>query len=319
MAGGVVSRDQEYVSAFSLCGGFWYFEVCPGGLGKVGFVVVYCTNCGKQNSNSAKFCRYCGVSLAPVIASHSAPTLPYRVDPYSDPNARDYGWENSSEVLRRRRVARWESSESLGMFLSCVGVVAFVHALSLLLPGLERLLDGPLMWLLVAGMAAGYLFKLIWDRRLGISVTRSLVEIIVVGAVVYGFMYGSVWVAKNYVFTSGNVGSLIPSILPKTPTAGTEAGLEVKGTVSTAGLFMREGPGREYPEVKAYAEGDVVKVVGKEPGQGWVKVMAPDGRSGWMSVRFLRLSAGLERVPVVDVPPLPTPTKGDGGLKELAV
>ena len=275
--------------------------------------MVYCTNCGKQNENSAKFCRWCGASLAAVIASHSASTLPYRVgDPYADPNARNYALENSSRAMRRERFAIMESSESLGMFLSCVAVVAFIHALSLLLPGLERLLDGPLIWLLVAGMAAGIIFKLIWDRRLGVSVTRSLVEIVVVGAMVYGIMYGSVWAYKNYVVTPGNVGSLIPSILPgmKTPTVGKDGELEISGTISTAGLFMREGPGKEYREMRAYAEGTVVKVVGKEPGEGWVKVVGPDGRSGWMSMRFLRLSAGLERVPVVDVPPVPTPTKG---------
>ena len=272
--------------------------------------MLYCTNCGKQNENSAKFCRWCGASLAAVIASHAAPTLPYPVDRYSDPNARDYAMENSLRAIRKERFAISESKESLGIFLSCVGLVAFIHALSLVLPGLERLLDGPLIWMLVAGMAAGIIFKLVWDRRLGISVRRSLIEIVVVGAMVYGIMYGSVWVAKNYVFTPGNVGSLLPSILPKTPTAGATVGLEVSGTVASAGFFMREGPGTEYREMRAYTEGAVMKVVGKVAGQGWVKVEAPDGRSGWMSVRFLKLSAGLERVPVVDVPPVPTPTKG---------
>jgi hypothetical protein len=284
--------------------------------------VVYCTNCGKQNSNSAKFCRWCGASLSALIASHSASTLPYRVDTYPATSAPVYEQAKSTEPIDRRRVnrkARRKSNEGLAFFLFGIGPFAILHAISLGIPGFEGLLLGPLGWLLVAVAAIGAIIKVVWDRRLGIAVIRSLVEILVSGAVMYGSIYGSVWAYKNYVFTQENMASLIPSILPKTPTVGRDGELEVSGTVSTAGLFMREGPGKEYPEMRAYTEGTVVKVVGKEPGEGWVKVVAPDGRSGWMSMRFLRLNVGVERVPVVDVPPLPTPTKGDGGLKELAV
>lgn len=277
--------------------------------------MLYCTNCGKQNSSGAKYCRWCGASLAAVIDSHSAPTLPYRVDPYTAPSAPVYEQVKSTEPIDRRRLSRKakrESKAGLGLFLSGIGPIAIIHSLSLGIPGFERLLIGPLGWLFLAVAAVGAFVKVVWDRRIGMAVTRSLMEMVVLGALMYGLVYGSIWTFKNYIVTPENMASLIPSILAgvKTPTVGPGGDLEVSGTVSTAGLFMREGPGKEYREVRAYAEGTVMKVVGKEPGQGWVKVVAPDGRSGWMSVRFLRLSVGVERVPVVEVPPVPTPTKG---------
>jgi very-short-patch-repair endonuclease len=70
--------------------------------------------------------------------------------------------------------------------------------------------------------------------------------------------------------------------------------------VATANLNMRSGPGRDLPIVGTYPEGTALKVLGKDPTDYWLKVMAPNGKTGWMSGRFLKLSVQLSDVPVTD-------------------
>lgn len=83
------------------------------------------------------------------------------------------------------------------------------------------------------------------------------------------------------------------AILP----AGTGQGHDA--IVATANLNMRSGPGRDLPITGTFPEGTPLKVLGKDPTDYWIKVMAPNGETGWMSGRYLKLSVQLSDVPTV--------------------
>ena len=111
--------------------------------------------------------------------------------------------------------------------------------------------------------------------------------------------------------------SLVPDItlpslpqisLPRPPwdsgTPGTTTGSGPAATVNSAGLNMRAGPGRDYDSIGAYERGTTVQVLAQDGTGEWLKVTAPDGKTGWMSARFLAVEGGLAGVPV-EVPALP--------------
>jgi uncharacterized protein YgiM (DUF1202 family) len=76
-------------------------------------------------------------------------------------------------------------------------------------------------------------------------------------------------------------------------------------TVDSAGLNMRSGPGRDYDALDAYERGTRMQVVARDEAGEWLKVTAPDGKTGWMSSRFLVVQGDLDSVPVERNPPAP--------------
>jgi len=78
--------------------------------------------------------------------------------------------------------------------------------------------------------------------------------------------------------------------------------------VNTRLLNLRSGPGTEYPILGNYPQGTALRVLGKEPEGKWLKVRAPDGKEGWMLADYLVVNLALAKVPVVEIPPTPTPT-----------
>lgn len=91
------------------------------------------------------------------------------------------------------------------------------------------------------------------------------------------------------------------------PSASATLSLLSNATVNTSALNLRDGPGTIYPKVQNYKSGTVIKVLGKEPAEQWLKVETPDGKVGWMSTKYLRFSFNLSDVPVAEVPPTPLP------------
>jgi hypothetical protein len=76
----------------------------------------------------------------------------------------------------------------------------------------------------------------------------------------------------------------------------------ITATVDTTGLNLRSGPGTDYPSLGTYPKGTQLQAFGKDPTTTWLQVRHPSGAAGWMSIRFLKLSAPLESVPFAATP-----------------
>jgi heat shock protein HslJ len=84
---------------------------------------------------------------------------------------------------------------------------------------------------------------------------------------------------------------------------------EPTGTITAAdGVYVRSGPGTDYPDIGAVPFGATGEIIGRsEDSQWWVinvppTVQTPDGQ-GWVSAAFVDAS-NVENVPVVPAPPL---------------
>lgn len=100
----------------------------------------------------------------------------------------------------------------------------------------------------------------------------------------------------------------LPTPTPLTTSSVTPMRPLLMATVNTAALNLRTGPGTAYPVVQSYERGTVMTILGKESGEQWLRVEAPDGEVGWMAMRYLQLSTDLVNIAVVETPPIPTPT-----------
>jgi hypothetical protein len=83
--------------------------------------------------------------------------------------------------------------------------------------GLLNLLNGPLGLGLLVGAVAGLLLKIVFDLRFGYSLSRSLIETFVVGALAYGVVYGVMWYFTESFLNSGKPLFELSTIIP-TPT-----------------------------------------------------------------------------------------------------
>src|SRR5439155_18148903 len=84
-------------------------------------------------------------------------------------------------------------------------VVAMFHGLSVFIGGssMTKILNGSLGLLLLAGIFMAVIFKIIFDMRLGYSMTRSLLETILIGGLLYGGIYGIFWyLNENFMHSS---------------------------------------------------------------------------------------------------------------------
>lgn len=61
-------------------------------------------------------------------------------------------------------------------------------------------------------------------------------------------------------------------------------------TVAAAALNVRQGPGPGYQIMSVVAQGQSLAVTATAP--GWLQVLLPDGRSGWVDQRFTARAAG---------------------------
>lgn len=80
-----------------------------------------------------------------------------------------------------------QSREALGMFISCVGIIALLAGL------FPKLLIGMLGLILVAGAAISAILTVVLDIRFGKSLKKSLLGVLLVGAIVFGLIYGLIW------------------------------------------------------------------------------------------------------------------------------
>lgn len=125
-------------------------------------------------------------------------------------------------------------------------------------------------------------------------------------AAIYFFQDGEL-----YIDQAMDSGTLRFSALPEValPDPGTG---QASGTVSAPdGIFLRSGPGTNYPAVGTAPMGDTGTIVGVSEDGGWYVVSAPDFPGGqvWVSASFVT-ATGTENLPVVPAPPLPTGLTG---------
>ncbi len=87
---------------------------------------------------------------------------------------------------RRKRLAA-EFNESMGMFVSCIGGAAFLYSF---LPGL---LSGVLAWVLAGGVVLSAAAAIWENKRRGVGVLRTLIGVVLIGAMTWGLVYGCYW------------------------------------------------------------------------------------------------------------------------------
>jgi hypothetical protein len=88
-----------------------------------------------------------------------------------------------------------------------------------------------------------------------------------------------------------------------TPVATLPAPSDV-GTVASAVVNVRAGPGTNYPILMAVRGGDTFRVLGQDASGSWLYILLAGGRTGWL---FRPLTDYAASAPLVTAPPPPTP------------
>lgn len=83
----------------------------------------------------------------------------------------------------------------------------------------------------------------------------------------------------------------------------------ITGTVTSAALNVRSGPGTSYARLTSIPNGTVVTLLARSADATWVKVTLASGTVGWVNVSYLRLSAAISGLPVegASTPPVTPP------------
>ncbi len=81
----------------------------------------------------------------------------------------------------------------------------------------------------------------------------------------------------------------------------------VVNTGYTDFVTVRSGPGSLYEELGVLLPGQVVNIIGKTMAGDWLKIEYPKGNNGegWVFATYMTVSGG--EIPVVEIPPTPTP------------
>lgn len=88
--------------------------------------------------------------------------------------------------------------------------------------------------------------------------------------------------------------------LPPTPT-NTPEPVRLTAEVNAARLNMRTGPSILHDILNQYEKGDSVTVIGAAPGKEWLKVIAKDGKVGWIYVTFVTINGEVSLLPVLPI------------------
>ncbi|HEX8218465.1 MAG TPA: hypothetical protein VF914_04530 [Chloroflexia bacterium] len=147
----------------------------------------YCDNCGQPCGSAKNYCRGCGQPLAQAAYAGYV-----EVANLSEGIAT--GIEMAHGRMRRRQRAVDSSNDSLELYLKFVMVIAIIHGLAYMNGSSTlSLLNGNLGLVLYGGVFLGAVLKVIIDVRLGYSLGRSLLGVIIVGVFAYGCVFGIFW------------------------------------------------------------------------------------------------------------------------------
>jgi hypothetical protein len=126
--------------------------------------------------------------------------------------------------------------------------------------------------------------------------------------------FGSVFGTATPTPTSISLPTPLPSDTPR-PTEVPP--LEIEATVNAeAGLLLRTGPGKEFPQTAVLLKGARVVVFRRTADSAWVRVRVPATQGeGWVFGQYLSLNGDLTRVAVASAAesaPIPTPQPETG-------
>jgi hypothetical protein len=85
------------------------------------------------------------------------------------------------------------------------------------------------------------------------------------------------------------------------------------GTINTASLNVRQGPGTEYGIIGAAYRGNRILILGRTSDATWLQVEILASKIGWVATRLIDLPIAVATIPIVvvstpDLPPPPPPT-----------
>jgi hypothetical protein len=89
--------------------------------------------------------------------------------------------------------------------------------------------------------------------------------------------------------------------VPLPADAPTQAYAPFDATVSAETLNLRGGPSLLHNIISQYRKGDVVHLLGRAPGDEWVKAVGADNRTGWMAVTHLTLPVDVTTLPLLEI------------------
>jgi len=130
-------------------------------------------------------------------------------------------------------------------------------------------------------------------------------------AAIYFFEEGDLFL--DLFADSGTMRFTAEEQIEQPPPEESESTGEATGTITASdGVYLRSGPGTEYPPIGAVAFGASGEITGQsEDGQWWEIDVPPTtdapGGQGWVAAEFVDAS-NVENVPVVSAPAVPTAT-----------
>lgn len=168
--------------------------------------MAYCENCGHQYKPPKKFCRSCGESLTPTA--------------FSIDNSEDVDEPELKQYWKQRNIQQSDagSEEATRLYVICISILGFAHGLTLFGRGSNISFLNPQTGSFIISIAfIAALLKLLFDRRLGISMARSLISTLLIGAIVYGTLYYCFFYFSDMLY-SGKPLLAFPTPIPKTQT-----------------------------------------------------------------------------------------------------
>jgi uncharacterized protein YraI len=79
--------------------------------------------------------------------------------------------------------------------------------------------------------------------------------------------------------------------------------------VAENGLNLRSGPGINYDVISYLSTDTVLEIWGRDASKRWIQVSPVDSlTTGWVSANYVAIETNLTSIPVVEVPPLPSPS-----------
>jgi hypothetical protein len=77
--------------------------------------------------------------------------------------------------------------------------------------------------------------------------------------------------------------------------------LILEAEVNADNLNLRGGPSLIHNIISQYQKGEIVTMIARAPGNEWVKILAKNKKTGWMSVTHLTLKQDINLLPVFEI------------------
>ena len=107
--------------------------------------------------------------------------------------------------------------------------------------------------------------------------------------------YSKGWVAARYINSSLPIWKL-----PVTEVGIPEPPASYTGYVTVPGLNVRSGPGFNYWVVDRLGQGKQVTVYGRDVSGRWYKVGLPNGGSGWVAAKYIRIDVPIYEMKMLE-------------------